>query len=367
MVVVCLGAAMVSCFRPHPFLDPRVDAGMMEAEVALGDTGDLGMPDREPEGMDLAPYDADASPDLPDDHADSGLDADAESAGPPEVGPDSPDRPAEPTDGSDGGDGGDVPDSDSGNCHTKAVEPPVMVSQNGKTLVLSQLLRDKLVLWLDPSNLGPVGSPVSIWCDQSGKLNDALALSDDDPPRVTEGGGVSLAYLKLSAGLFVAHSETLNFGNGEFLVLVVSGFSHPEVGKTFFKKSNDDLTFPKQVVMDWVNYVPEGRRFTGRINETFAFANMGTAPGVERLYGLRRLGETLQVRVNGVLLNPSGTTLVTPGASTDNDGGLYLGVDNDYDNNPVDTLRAVIVVRGHLEESEVGDLEAYLISAFNLL
>src|SRR6185312_11957437 len=66
--------------------------------------------------------------------------------------------------------------------------PPQMLCHNGSCFPLSDTLRANLVLLLWPSNLPPVGSPVSIWSDQSGKGNDAYALYPSAPPQVIPDG-----------------------------------------------------------------------------------------------------------------------------------------------------------------------------------
>jgi hypothetical protein len=220
------------------------------------------------------------------------------------------------------------------------------------------------VLWLDPSNLGPAGSTTDTWCDQSADLNDALALYPNALPKVMPSGGLTLDYGVNGAGLTVLENSTLDLGSGDFTILMVIGFNHGSAGKTFFLKQSPPSPFPQQLAMQWFMATPPNPSFTGFVNATELVSSSPTPPGDERVYGLRRSGDNLQLRVNGNIVSTS--VLATPGASTDSSGNIYLGSRGGIDPETVDTIRAVIVIGGSLTDKEVGDLEAWLLAAFGI-
>jgi hypothetical protein len=220
------------------------------------------------------------------------------------------------------------------------------------------------VVWLDPSNLGPAGSTTSTWCDQSGDRNDAFVLRPNALPTVMSSGGITLDYGVEGAGLYVPENPTLDLGTGDFTVLMVTGFSHGSVGKTFFLKQGPPSPFPQQLEMEWLIATPPDFSFTGFVNATELVSSSPTPAGVERLYGLRRMGDNLELRVNGNIVSTK--VLQTLGASTDNSGDIILGSRGDIDTETVDTIRAVIWISGSLKNDELGALEAWLLAAFGL-
>ena len=314
---------------------------------------------------DLPPLDlvleGDASP---TDAHDGGLDADGGSGSdtgidsasdlPPRV--DAAD--ASPPDGSDA----EPPSTDDAGCPL-AIAPPTMVCRGTQCLTLSNAVRTGTMLWLDPSNLGPVGSKVSLWCDQSGQKNHAYALGENNLPQVSR-DGVTLAYGTDDAAFVVGNSPSIDLGSDDFLILVVAGIQHGTEAKSIFRKSKGGSEDP-QVGIEWLYYPATSVfRLTGFVNETSATSLTATDAGRVRLYGLRRADENLDLRVNGQTLRS--LPLVTSGASTRNESDLFLGQFGYGDPRSVDSLHAVVVIRGKLEAAEVGRLESYFVSAFGL-
>src|SRR5439155_23325101 len=133
-----------------------------DAGADAPDVGDVGSVDADarPEDADSGSNDVDTAPPVPD----GGEDGDG---GPPD---------GEPLEGGSDGDSGPP-----GPCPNPTRTPPAQMCPNGHCLDLSQLsvaARSGLVLWLDTSNLGSIGSEVSVWCDQSGNGNDAYSFAD---------------------------------------------------------------------------------------------------------------------------------------------------------------------------------------------
>jgi len=197
------------------------------------------------------------------------------------------------------------------------------------------------------------------------RYNDAFALSAGALPKVMPSGGLMLDYGVDGAGLVVPEYPTLDFGAGDFTILMVVGFNHGGIGKTFFlKQNNPPGDFPKQLVMEWLIATPPDFSFVGFVNETEFVSGKPTGAGVERVYGLRRIGDDVQLRVNGNIVNTG--TLLTRGASTDSNGNIYLGSRGGLDFETVDTIRAAIMIGGSLTDQEVGALEAWLLAAFGI-
>jgi hypothetical protein len=251
-----------------------------------------------------------------------------------------------------------------GSCLPGRTSPPTTVCQGGHCLTLSPVVRSGVALWLDPSNLGPVGTDVTTWCDQSGQMNDALNFDVAAVPQVIP-GGIALPYGTLDAAFVVGDGPSIDLGADDFLILVVAGISHGTQGKSLFRKFNGDAAFPKQVALEWISQPGIGFRVTGEINETTGVSSVATDAGPVRLYGLRRANDQMEVRVNGQIV--SSVPLATPGASTESDGNdVFIGEIGYGDPTSVDTLHAAVVIRGVLDSTEVAKLETYLVTAFGL-
>jgi hypothetical protein len=233
---------------------------------------------------------------------------------------------------------------------------------------ISDAIRSGLALWLDSSNLGPVGSRVSTWCDQSGKANHAIADNTDALPQVIL-QGVTFAYGMRNAAFYVPDSPAIDLGADDFLVLVVGGISRDQEAKSLFRKYELVGGAPKQVALEWLFQGESiGYRLVGLLNETSLVSGIATPTNLvvpERLYALRRSGDQVELRINGQIVSKV-PSLGTPGASTRNEGDLYIGEWGNYNNVPIETLSAVVVVRGTTSDHDVGELEADLIEAFAL-
>lgn len=347
-------------------LDATVDVSEDATKADVVENVDhVSTPDALP---DVPPDDMATEPDVgPMDARDAGIDADidAEAGSGSDSGFDGgtdlhPNTDADASRG-DGGDAG-TPSTDDAGCPL-AVAPPTMVCQGKQCLTLSNAVRSGVMLWLDPSNLGPFGSKVSLWCDQSGKENHAYALGENNLPQVSR-DGVALAYGTDDAAFVVANSPSIDLGSDDFLILVVAGIQNGTEAKTIFRKSKGGSKDP-QVAIQWSYYTDiSDFRLTGLVNETSVVSPAATDAGRVRLYGLRRADEKLDLRVNGQTL--SSLPLVTSGASTRNENDLFIGQLGYGAPWSVDSLHAVIVIRGKLDAAEVGRLESYFVSAFGL-
>ena len=118
-----------------------------------------------------------------------------------------------------------------------------------------------------------------------------------------------LDYGHQSAGLVVpevVNDPSLNLGSDDFTMIDGRRIQPAQYGKTFFLKTNDDPNFPKQTAMDWgdINPTPDFS-FTGDVNDTESWSRVcRRIPGSDRVYVLRKVGDNLQLRVNGNIVRP---------------------------------------------------------------
>ncbi len=241
--------------------------------------------------------------------------------------------------------------------------PPSMLCHNGKCLTLPEDVRSNLVLLLWPSNLPAVGSPVSVWADQSGQANDAHALSTTARPQVIP-DGVQLDSTQSGAGFVVANSPSLDFGSGDFAVIVVAGLSSSTTPRTFFRKSDSARTNSQQISIDWV-LSSTSSALTGRpqgvVDDTTVLATMDVSQPSVEAYTLYRSANNLELRLNEAVLGTG--DLPIPGLSTTNPEDLYLGVSGMF-GSPVDSIEAVVAIHGSIGSTELTRLEVFLRTVF---
>lgn len=168
-----------------------------------------------------------------------------------------------------------------------------------------------------------------------------------------------------NAAFRIPNSTTIDVGGDDFLVLVVADL-HGIGIRSLFNKSDGDFQFPKGITLDW-EFDPSTNDHwvLGKINDTVTRSNLPIEGGTTRLYGLRRVGDQAELRINGEIVN-SPTTLLTPGASTENSLDANLGQLGVGDPAPLDEIHEAIIVRGVLSSKDVGLLESYLLQAFSL-
>ena len=241
--------------------------------------------------------------------------------------------------------------------------PPSMLCHNGSCLSLPEDVRSNLVLLLWPSNLPTVGSPVSVWADQSGQANDAHALFPTALPHVIA-DGVQLDPTTLGSGFVVANSSSLDFGAGDFAVIVVAGLSSSTTPLSFFKKSDGARTNSQQISIDWVLSATSSS-LTGRpqgvVDDTTVLAATDVSQPSVGAYTLYRSTDSLELRLNETLFGSA--NLPMPGLSTTNPEDLYLGVNGMF-GSPVDSLEAVVAIRGSIGSTELTQIEVFLRTVF---
>jgi len=240
--------------------------------------------------------------------------------------------------------------------------PPSMLCHNGRCLSLPEDVRANLVLLLWPSNLPAVGSPVSVWADQSGQGNDAHALYPSALPQVIP-DGVQLDTTQLGTGFVVVNSPSLDFGSGDFAVIVVAGLSSNATPLSLFRKSGGART-SQQISIDWV-LSSTSSSLTGKpqgvVDDTTVLATTDVSQPSVEAYTLYRSTDSLELRLNEVVLGTA--DLPMPGLSTTNAEDLYLGVSG-FVGSPVDSIQAVVAIRGSIGSTELTKLEVFLRTVF---
>jgi hypothetical protein len=270
-------------------------------------------------------------------------------------------------DASAGGMDGDADRTDAGGTDAEAGTslPPSMLCHNGNCLTLPADVRANMVLLLWPSNLPVVGATVPIWADQSGQGNNATALYPNLPPHViTDGVQLDSSQPNTGTGFVVANSSSLDFGSGDFAVIVVAGLSSSTTPLSFFRKSDGARTNSQQISLDWV-LSSTSSAVTGQPqgvvdDATVASSSNISQPSVEA-YTLYRSSDHLELDLNQAVLGTA--DLPTPGLSTTNTADLYLGVSGIL-GNPVDSIEAVVAIRGSIGSTELDQLEGFMRDVF---
>jgi hypothetical protein len=270
--------------------------------------------------------------------------------------------PAQPDAGTDADamDASDASDAMDGGDADGMSLPPSVLCHGSSCLTLPEAVRANLVLLLWPSNLPPLGSPVSVWSDQSGKDNDAHALYPSALPHVIA-NGVQLDPNPVGSGFVILNSPSLDFGSGDFTVIVVAGLSSSTARVSFFRKSDRARENSRQISIDWVLSSALTGRPQGIVNDTPIVTSSDIAQPSVGAYTLRRTSEHLEIRLNEAVLGSA--DLPAPGLTTTNAEDVFLGVDS-FGGSPADSIAAVVAIRGPVASGDLTDLLAFLRTLF---
>jgi hypothetical protein len=251
-------------------------------------------------------------------------------------------------------------DASGADAETGSSGPPSMLCHNETCFPLPEDVRSNLVLLLWPSNLPPVGSPVSIWADQSGQGNDAHALSTTALAHVIP-DGVQLASATSGSGFVVANSPSLDFGAGDFAVIVVAGLSSSTTPVTLFRKTDGLRTNSRQIAIDWALSSAAVGQPQGTVDDTVISANVNISQPSVEAYGLYRSTDHVELRINGSTVGSA--DLPTPGLTTSNAENVYVGVGSMF-GTPADSIEAMIAIRGTIGSTELDQLGDFLRTVF---
>ena len=252
-------------------------------------------------------------------------------------------------------DAGSTSDADAG-----GPLPPKMLCHDGACFTLPDAVRANLVLLLWPSNLPPVGSTVSVWTDQSGQGNDAHALLPSALPRVIP-DGVQLDSTQDGSGFVAVNSPSLDFGSGDFAVIVVGGLPSTAPPVSLFRQSDGNRTNSRQIAIQWTRSTPVTGRPEGQVDDSTILGTTDISPPPVAAYGLVRSTDHIELHLNGAVVGSA--DLPTPGLSTSSPQDLYLGVGSTV-GSPADSIEAVIAIRGAITSATLDDLEVFLRTVF---
>jgi len=238
--------------------------------------------------------------------------------------------------------------------------PPSMLCHNGACFTLPDAVRANLVLLLWPSNLPAVGSSVSVWADQSGQGNDAHALAPTAMPKVIP-DGVQLDSTQAGTGFVVVNSPSMDFGSGDFAVIIVSGLASSATPVKLLRKSDGARTGSRQIGIEWTLSGTVTGRPEGTLDDTAVVASMDIAQPSVAAYTLTRSTDHIELRVNEAVVGSD--DLPMPGLSTSNAEDLYLGTGSTV-GSAADSIEAVIAIHGSTDSTVLTQLEVFLRTVF---
>jgi hypothetical protein len=229
----------------------------------------------------------------------------------------------------------------------------------GSCLILSAEMRQGLVLWLDPSTLPAKDAPVTLWPDRSREANDAVPVPLQLSPR-SLGDGLELEPMG-GGPLLIVHDPSLDFGGGDFTVIIVARLAaFPP--SCLFAKAAFDRTDPRGVVMGWTYATELGRTIYRATINGVALSTPGAGLGdlSPRVFVVRRAQEAIETRVNG---DRTAVGVLPVGVSVSTTEGAFLGSCGPT-GAPIAVLHAAIAFRGPLPDTDLTRLEAFLKGSF---
>jgi hypothetical protein len=233
--------------------------------------------------------------------------------------------------------------------------PSLCINGNPNCLPLPDAVRANLVLLLWPSNLPAVGEPVKTWVDQSGHHNDAQALYPSALPHVIA-NGVQLDANQVGSGFGVNNSSSLDLGSGDFTVIVVAGLASSTQNATLFVKSDRARVDSRMVALGWLLSSPTTGGPLAYVDDTKLISPIDTPQPSVDVYAIRRATDHVELRLRGTVLASAD---LAPGTSTTNSENVLLGTSS-LDTAAVDSIEAVIVIKGSISAGDLDDLETFL-------
>jgi hypothetical protein len=233
-----------------------------------------------------------------------------------------------------------------------------------------------LALWLDAEvSVGTASNAVLTWTDRSGHGHVATeALADRRPslvPSALNGHSV-IRFDGQNDSLAIPDAESLRWGTGDFTIELVGSFTNAtNVGDGYgllFAKQNTDYPYPGPAM--FANYpVPlHSTTYVAQLNVAAAVptSTAGFNDGKARLYGARREGTTLEVRVNGAISGSASVAAVDISAP-----GQFVFVGGQQTSSGViqalqGDVAEIVAIGGTTSASDRAKLEAYLKTKYGL-
>jgi hypothetical protein len=241
-------------------------------------------------------------------------------------------------------------------CRPSDAPPPNVLCREGSCITLPVAIRDGLVLLLWPTALPLPDMPVPVWPDLSGHRNDARATLITDPPVAIAAGGVRFS-AKLGAGLEVLDAPSLSFQADDLAVIVVAGIDKA-TPVTLLRKSDQDASMPRQVSLDWA-FVSDlhAQRAQAAFNATVVTSSLDMVPPVRAVYVVWRRSEHLELRIDGSVFGTADLPAASDSVTASEN--LFIGIPSEF-GLPIDTVNAVLVVRGLIDIQDLVALEDFL-------
>jgi hypothetical protein len=257
-----------------------------------------------------------------------------------------------------GGDASQATDADLGDGPTDAFVPP------DESVSLARSLPG-VVLWLE-ARLGistSAGQPVMLWRDQSGHDNHATQSDARAAPilDLDDVGGLPAVKFQLASWLTLADSLSLRLGLEDFALMAVERCFHKSDDiVVIFRKSQPDLPYTGAQL-----YVAiEGGTYAFLDTSHSIVSLKDDCPGPPVLIGMRRVGNVLESRTNGVVVGTvSGVAAIDLDAAGED---AYLGAHGQvrgqfqFEGH----LTALVLVKGTFSDEALASLERYLMDHY---
>ncbi len=233
-----------------------------------------------------------------------------------------------------------------------------------------------LVLWLDAAKGVTKNNQnqVSLWADQSGNSNDAAQGSSTLQPvyaATVINGLPALHFTSSNSGseLAIKDAQTLQWGTGDWLVEVVARFDNSAnlnatgYAAFYVKPSmNAGVVLVGNAVDPPNNTVAAG--LTGAIGPMdFVLQKSAYNDNAGRNYAFRRVGQSLELRVNGMQVTAQNqSSMIDVSAS-----GVDVAIGQYMMSGLMDgDIAEMIAVKGSISNGDLAGLESYLKSKYNL-
>jgi hypothetical protein len=272
---------------------------------------------------------------------------------------------------------GSVSDKDNDKPDAKTADAPLTIDAavDGMPQPFTPTQLSGLVLWLDANqNVVTSQSKVSTWMDRSGKNNNAGQSVAQLQPSLVTGVVNGLPVIRFAnTALQITDAATLQWATDDFAILVVGSYKNATtsgLGYGMFV-AKQETPYPYTGPGLWGNYTAPS------LNTVFALQtdSSGTEyvtstnaknDGVIRLYTGRRVGNKLEVRVNGTV---QGTATATPNNISAAGRPLFIGGAPGTNTvvQPLDgDIAEIVALHGALTDTELAQLESFLKTKYAL-
>ncbi|HEY5920763.1 MAG TPA: hypothetical protein VIV11_03790 [Kofleriaceae bacterium] len=269
------------------------------------------------------------------------------------------------------------PDAKPATADARASDAAIAIDAaiDGMTQPFTPAQLSGLSLWLDANqSVVTSQSKVSTWMDRSGKNNNAGQSVATYQPSLVTGVVNGLPVIRfLNTTLQVTDSATLQWATDDFALFVVGGYKNTTtsgLGYGMFV-AKQLVPYPYAGPALWGNYTAPslntviGLQADGSGTQ-YTISTAAKNDGVIRLYTGRRVGNSLEVRVNGTVQGSATTTANNVSAAgrplyiggQPNTNGVFQPLDGD--------IAEIVAVHGTLTTAELTQVETYLKAKYAL-